>query len=87
MGPIEPSPNSIQFFGAAAFCTPKVDDFRRRPQKWKWTENEDASKNLTTSKVTQNPNYCDPFITLVTLILTKGPNFCHCDLFCGHNWH
>ena len=50
-------------------------------------KNEDASKNLTTSKVTQSPNYCDPFFTLVTLILTKGPNFCLCDLFCGHNWH
>ena len=38
-------------------------------------KDEDELKILTTLKVTQNPYYCDPFFTLVTLILTKSPNF------------
>ena len=37
--------------------------------------NQDNLKILTTRKVTQNPKYCDPFFTFVTLILTKRPNF------------
>ena len=38
-------------------------------------KNEDDLKVLTTSKVTQNPKYCDPFFTFVTLILTKSLQF------------
>ena len=38
-------------------------------------KNEDKLRILTTLKVTQNADYCDPFFTLVTLILTKSPNF------------
>ena len=33
MGPKEPWQNSIPFFGAEAFCSTKIDDFRRQPQK------------------------------------------------------
>ena len=86
MGPKEPWQNSIPFFGAEAFCTSKNDEINDLKNENE-LNNEDASKNLTTSKVTQSPNYCDPFFTLVTLILTKGHIFCLCDLFCGHNWH
>ena len=32
-------------------------------------KNEDDIKTLTTLKVTQNPKYCNPFFTFVTLIL------------------
>ena len=38
-------------------------------------KNEDDLKILTTRNVTQNPKYCDPFFTFVTLILTKSHNF------------
>ena len=33
MVPIKPWQNSTPFFGAAAFCTSKIEDFRRQPQK------------------------------------------------------
>ena len=38
-------------------------------------KNEDDLKILMTRKVTQNPKYCDPFFTFVTLLLPKSPNF------------
>ena len=38
-------------------------------------KNEDNLKLLTNIKVTQNPKYCHPFFTFVTLVLTKSPNF------------
>ena len=33
MLPIEPWRNSTPLFGAVAFCTTKIDNFRRRPKK------------------------------------------------------
>ena len=38
--PIDFWRNSIPFFGAVALCTMEIDDFRKRPQKSKYTEND-----------------------------------------------
>ena len=65
--PIEPWQNSTSFLVKQPSVRQKLTILE--------VKNEDGPKVLMTLKVTQNPNYCDPFFTLVTLILTKSPNF------------
>ena len=65
--PIEPWQNSTSFLVKQPSVRQKLTILE--------VKNEDGLKVLMTLKVTQNPNYCDPFFTLVILILTKSPNF------------
>ena len=75
MVPIKPWQNYTSFMVQQPSVPQKLtileDDLKNKIEP----KNKDNLKILTTRKVTQNPKYCDPFFTLVTLILTISPNF------------
>ena len=60
MALIKPWQNSTPFFGAVVFCTTKIDDFKRRPEKWnlpqKWRQTQ-KWKRQKRGRQPQNEDY------------------------------
>ena len=50
MALIKPWQNSTPFFGAVVFCTTKIDDFKRQPERWRCRKRLKKLKNLDNLK-------------------------------------